>query len=83
MTLGTRSPTQIIAGIAVAVVCPVLAALVIGGSLAVKLAVVGVIAMIASIYIGVRHPLWLYWGFATVMGALAHRVASVAAESAA
>ena len=26
--------------------------------------------MIASVYIGVRHPLWLYWGFAMVMGAL-------------
>jgi hypothetical protein len=70
VTLGMRSPTQTIAGVAVVLVCPVLAALVVGGTLAVKLAVVGLIAMIASVYIGVRHPLWLYWGFAVVMGTL-------------
>jgi hypothetical protein len=70
VTLGMRWRTEAIAGIAVVLVCPVLAALVVGGSLGVKLAVVGLIAMIASIYIGVRHPLWLYWGFAVVIGAL-------------
>jgi hypothetical protein len=70
VTLGMRSRTEVIAGIAVVLVCPVLAALVVGGSLGVKLAVVGLIAVIASVYIGVRHPLWLYWGFAVVMGAL-------------
>src|SRR5882757_2600053 len=70
VTLGMRSRTEAIAGVAVVLVCPVLAALVVGGSLGVKLAVVGLIAVIASIYIGIRHPLWLYWGFAVVMGAL-------------
>jgi hypothetical protein len=28
----------------------------------------GLVAVIVSIYIGVRHPLWLYWGFAVAMG---------------
>jgi hypothetical protein len=31
---------------------------------------VGVIAMIVGVYIGLRHPLWLYWGLAVVMGVI-------------
>lgn len=70
MTLGMRSRSEAIAGIAIVLVCPVLAALVVGGTLPVKLAVVGLIAVVAAVYVGVRHPLWLYWGFALVIGAL-------------
>ncbi len=70
MTLGMSSRTEVVAGIAIALVCPVVAALAVGGSLSVKLAVAGVLALIVSIYVGLRHPLWLYWGFALVLGAL-------------
>jgi polysaccharide biosynthesis protein PslJ len=34
------------------------------------LGVVGVIGLILAVYIGLRHPLWLFWGLAFVMGAL-------------
>ena len=30
----------------------------------------GVMAMVVGVYIGLRHPLWLYWGLAVVIGAL-------------
>jgi hypothetical protein len=33
-------------------------------------ALIGVLAMIVGVYIGLQHPLWLYWGLAVVMGAL-------------
>jgi hypothetical protein len=70
VTLGMSSRTEVVAGIAVVLVCPLVAALAVGGSLSVKLAVAGVLALIVSIYVGLRHPLWLYWGFALVLGAL-------------
>src|SRR5207245_2275854 len=31
---------------------------------------VGLLAMIVGVYIGLQHPLWLYWALAVVMGAL-------------
>src|SRR5262249_22054278 len=34
------------------------------------LGLVGLLAMTVGVYIGLRHPLWLYWGLAVVMGAL-------------
>jgi polysaccharide biosynthesis protein PslJ len=34
------------------------------------LGVVAVIAVILAVYIGLRHPLWLYWGLAFVLAAL-------------
>jgi multisubunit Na+/H+ antiporter MnhF subunit len=30
----------------------------------------GLLAAVVGVYIGLRHPLWLYWGLAVVMGAL-------------
>jgi hypothetical protein len=33
-------------------------------------AVVGLIALIVGAYVGIRHPLWLYWGLAAVMAGL-------------
>jgi hypothetical protein len=33
-------------------------------------ALIGILAAILGIYIGLQHPLWLYWGLAVVMGAL-------------
>jgi polysaccharide biosynthesis protein PslJ len=38
-----------------------------------KLALLGVIggfALLAAVYVGLRHPLWFFWGLAFVMGAL-------------
>ncbi|MDT5298946.1 MAG: polysaccharide biosynthesis protein PslJ, partial [Mycobacterium sp.] len=70
MTLGMSSRTDKVAGIAAVVVCPVVAVLAVGGGLIAKLALAGVIALIVSIYVGVRHPLWLFWGLAVVLGAL-------------
>ena len=31
---------------------------------------IGAYALLAAIYVGVRHPLWFFWGLAFVMGAL-------------
>lgn len=31
---------------------------------------VGIVAMIVGVYVGLRHPLWLYWGLAVVMGVI-------------
>jgi polysaccharide biosynthesis protein PslJ len=70
VTLGMSSRTEAVAGVAIVLVCPLVAALAVGGSLSVKLAVAGVLALIVSIYVGFRHPLWLFWGFALVLGAL-------------
>jgi hypothetical protein len=70
VTLGMSSGTDKVAGIAAVVVCPVVAVLAVGGGLIAKLALAGVIALIVSIYVGVRHPLWLFWGLAVVLGAL-------------
>jgi hypothetical protein len=33
-------------------------------------AVLGLIGLIVGVYVGVRHPLWLYWGLAAVMAGL-------------
>jgi polysaccharide biosynthesis protein PslJ len=70
VTLGTGSRADAVAGIAIVLVCPLLVVLAVSGGLPGKLALVGLVAVIVSIYIGVRHPLWLYWGFAVVLGAL-------------
>ncbi len=34
------------------------------------LAVMGVIAAVIAIYVGLRHPLWLFWALAFTTGAL-------------
>ena len=70
MTFGMSSRAEKVAGIAAVVVCPVVAVLAVGGGLIAKLALAGVIALIVSFYIGLRHPLWLFWGLAAVLGAL-------------
>ncbi len=70
MTFGISSRTEAATGIGILLVCPVVAALAIIGGEPVMLAVAGVIAMLISVYIGIRHPLWLFWGLAFVMGAL-------------
>ena len=34
------------------------------------LGTLGLIAMIAGVYVGLRHPQWLFWGLAVVLGGL-------------
>jgi hypothetical protein len=70
VTLGTGSRADAVTGIAIVVLCPIVVALAVAGGLPGKLAVAGLSAVIVAIYIGIRHPLWLYWGFAVVIGAL-------------
>ncbi|MGW0161752.1 O-antigen ligase family protein [Mycobacterium sp. NPDC003323] len=70
MKLGAPSRTGMIAGFAIIVVSVLgaTAAAVIG-----KPAVMGIAALIAlsvGVYIGLRHPLWLYWGMAIAVGTL-------------
>lgn len=70
MTFGVKTRTEAVTGIGILLVCPVVAALAVIGGEPVTLAVAGLIAMLISVYIGIRHPLWLFWGLAFVMGAL-------------
>jgi len=70
VTLGMSSRAEKVAGIAIVVLCPVVAVLAVAGGLIAKLALAGVLALIVSFYIGLRHPLWLFWGLAVVLGAL-------------
>jgi polysaccharide biosynthesis protein PslJ len=64
------SRTDTVAGIAIVVVCPVIAALTVLGGMPAKMAVAGVIALTVGVYVGLRHPLWLYWALAAVLGAV-------------
>lgn len=34
------------------------------------LGVIGVYGLLAAVYVGLRHPLWFFWGLAVVMGGL-------------
>jgi hypothetical protein len=34
------------------------------------LGIVGVVALVVGVYVGLRHPLWLYWVLAAVLGGL-------------
>ena len=64
----TRS--EILTGVAIVAICPVVAgAAVFGGKIGL-LAVIGVAGLVVGIYVGLRHPLWLYWSLAAVLGAL-------------
>jgi hypothetical protein len=54
-------PAAIVAG------CPILVWLVLDYLGAPTLALVGAMALIVAIYVGLWHPLWLYWGLAVVL----------------
>jgi polysaccharide biosynthesis protein PslJ len=70
VVLGLRSRAEAVAGIAIIVVCPVVAALAVLGGTTATLAVAGVVALALGVYVGLSHPLWLYWGMAAVLGML-------------
>jgi polysaccharide biosynthesis protein PslJ len=54
-------PAAIVAG------CPILVWLVLNYLGTPTLALVGAMALIVAIYVGLWHPLWLYWGLAVVL----------------
>jgi hypothetical protein len=49
---------------------PLLVWVMLDGSEALMYVVVGLIAATVGIYVGLRHPLWLFWGLAVALGAL-------------
>lgn len=70
MKLGTAGRPDLLIGAAIIVVVPLIAAVVaLGGKIGI-MAVGGLIALAAGVYIGLRHPLWLYWGMAIAIGTL-------------
>lgn len=51
-------------------ICPLVAWAALGRGTLVTYAVVGLLGLIIGVYIGLRHPLWLFWGTAAVIGGL-------------
>ncbi len=70
MRLLSASRTDAVAGIAIIVLCPLIAAFAMSGGRMRLLLVAGVVALAVGSYIGLRHPLWLCWGLAISLGAL-------------
>jgi hypothetical protein len=56
--------------VAIAAVCPILVWLVLDHLGAPMYAFVGVVGLVVAVYIGLWHPLWLYWGFAFTLAGL-------------
>jgi hypothetical protein len=56
--------------VAIVAGCPLLAWVVLDGSASLMYVVLGLVAAIVGIYVGLRHPLWLYWGSAVALGFL-------------
>lgn len=52
------------------VICPVAVWAALGHGRIMTLALVGVLVLVVGVYIGLRHPLWLYWALAAVIGGL-------------
>lgn len=70
MKLGAPTRSAALSGAAIIVVTVLVASAV---TLVGKPAIMGVAALIAltvGVYIGLRHPLWLYWGMAVAIGTL-------------
>ncbi|MGV0873021.1 O-antigen ligase family protein [Mycolicibacterium sp. XJ879] len=59
----------LLAVVAIAI-CPLVAWLAVGHGTLVTYGVVGLIALVIAVYIGLRHPLWLFWATAAVIGGL-------------
>jgi hypothetical protein len=50
--------------------CPALVWVVINHGRLFTFGLAGLMAMVVGVYIGLRHPLWLYWALAAVIGGL-------------
>ena len=71
MNVPTLARSDCAAAVITVVACPVVAAAVAYGSgKLVVLAAVGVFAAAVGVYVGLRHPLWLFWGLAIALSAL-------------
>ncbi len=70
MKWAIRSRSDVITGSAIVVVCPIVAALTVMGGPYPMLAVAGIVVLIVGVYVGLRHPLWTFWGLAAVLGGL-------------
>lgn len=70
MNLGAISRRDVLIGAVIIVLAAgVGAAVAVGGKIAI-LGVAALLALAVGVYIGLRHPLWLYWGMAIAIGAL-------------
>ena len=56
--------------VAIVAVCPLLVWQVLDHIGTPMYAFVGLVALIVAVYIGLWHPLWLYWGFAFTLAGL-------------
>lgn len=55
---------------AAVLLCPLAAWAALGSGKLALYGLMGVLALVVGVYIGLRHPLWLYWGLAAVLGGL-------------
>ena len=65
-----QSRSEVVAGTTIVVACSIVAGLAALGGTSALLAVGALAAVIVGAYVGVRHPLWLAWGLAAVLGFL-------------
>jgi polysaccharide biosynthesis protein PslJ len=70
MNLGRSTLWRRAGDTGVVVVCPLVAAAALVGGALPTVAVIGALAATVGIYVGLRHPLWLYWALAVALGAL-------------
>lgn len=65
-----QSQLAVIGDVAIVTVTVLLTGVAIAGGALPTAALVGVVALVGGVYIGVRHPLWLFWSLAFCLGAL-------------
>jgi hypothetical protein len=56
--------------VAAVAICPIAVWAALGHGKLMTLGLVGVLALIIGVYIGLQHPLWLYWALAAILGGL-------------
>jgi hypothetical protein len=66
--MGSR--TEVLSGLAIVAVCVAAGVLSVVGGTSALLGIGAIAALLVSVYVGIRHPLWLYWGLAAMVGAL-------------
>jgi hypothetical protein len=54
--------------VAIVAVCPLIAWFALDRGKLPTLAVIGLVGMVVGVYVGLRQPLWLFWGLAVVIG---------------
>lgn len=61
---------NVMVSLAIIVVVPALAYVALSYGQLALLGLIGLLGVIVAVYVGMRHPLWLFWGLALVVGAL-------------